>query len=170
MLLLAVWVKANTAPVCFEGMGDRPGVFRSPNTGKLAAVSLVHLYGYVRCAVDSDTYWSFWGCANHHYLKNYVDVIITTSGPENEILLPPSEFMTASYYGPGKWSLIPGYNPNSPSLVMSSFTSNTTGVSSPLQDVREGDELRVWYGEDLTDWYETDNDGEVCCDVFTLII
>ena len=54
---------------------------------------------------------------------------------------------------------------------MSSFTSATTGVSSPrLPDVRAGDELRVWYGEDLTDWNESDNDGEVCSDVYTLII
>ena len=81
MLLLAVWVKANTSPVCFEAKGNRPGVFRSPNTaGKLAAVSLVHLYGYVRCAVDSDSYWSLWGCANHPGVGNHVDVTITTSG------------------------------------------------------------------------------------------
>ena len=65
---------------------------------------------------------------------------------------------------------------NSPSLVMSSFTSNTTKVNYPRQpDVREGDDLRVWYGEDLadlseSDFNENDNGGEVCCDVFTLII
>ena len=33
-----------------------------------------------------------------------------------------------------------------------------------------GEELRLWYGEDLANVFEEDNGGRVCCDVYGLII
>ena len=144
--------------MCFKAKGNQPGKFYAPTCGKLAAVKLVHLYGYVTCHNKVVSYWSFWGCGDHPSVPNHVDAVITRS--DDEVPLPPSQFNT---FGKGKWSEIPGYNSNSPSLVMSAF-------SPPTGDVRAGDELRVWYGEDLVNWTEHDNDGEVCCDVYTLII
>ena len=32
--------------------------------------------------------------------------------------------------------------------------------------VNSGQELRLWYGEDLVNWAEGDNGGYSCCDVY----
>ena len=156
LLLLARWRKANTSPVCFGARDTQYGTFRAPISGRLAAVKLVHLYGYVRCSTSQVSYWSFWGCGNHPSVNNHVNVLITKSS--NHILLPPSQFIRN---GPGKWSKIPGYNSNSPQFVMS---------SQPTFHVRAGELLRLWYGEDFTGYTESDNEGRVCCDVHIFIV
>lgn len=32
------------------------------------------------------------------------------------------------------------------------------------------DEMRLWYGEDLKNWSETDNQGRVCVDVYARFV
>ena len=163
MLLSVRWRKANTSPVCFGARNNQFGRFNAPISGKLAAVKLVHLYGYVRCSTDQDGLWSFWGCGKRLSVKNHVDVVITRS--TNQIILPPSQFFRN---GPGKWSEIPGYNSNSPRLVMSSMIPLLG--SQPTLYVRAGEPLRLWYGEDLVGYTENDNGGKVCCDVHVLTV
>ena len=151
MFLIGFWRKANSFPVCFGARNNHFGRFYTPSGGRLAAVKLVHLFGYVSCHTASSTNWSFWGCG---FLSGYVNMVITTSG--NRILLPPNQFMQNRYKA-GKWSRIHGYGPFSPQLIMTRFY--------PFW-VRKGEELRVWYGEDLMNWTEGDNGGAVCCDVY----
>ena len=139
--------------MCFGAKGIQFGKFSVPSGGKLLAIKLVHLHGYVSCNTRQVYHWSFWGCGLHGGgLKDQVDVAITTSA--NRLLLPPSQFITDNTY---KWSKIPGYNSLSPELVLSVF-------SSPLT-VSSGQELRLWYGEDLAN-DSGDNGGKSCCDVF----
>ena len=38
------------------------------------------------------------------------------------------------------------------------------------RSVIRGEELRLWYGEDLADYSEADNGGRVCCDVYALYV
>ncbi|CAH3180365.1 unnamed protein product, partial [Porites lobata] len=130
------WIKVNTAPVCFGARGDQFGKFFVPSSGKLASVKLVHVYGY-----------SYWGCGKHSSLTNHVDARVTTS--DGQVLLPSSQFITDVTR---KWSLIPGYNSLSPELVLSAF-SNSPNVTG-------GQELRLWYGEDLANSSEADNGGK----------
>ena len=124
----------------------------------MGAVKLVHLYGYVSCDTRRTSYWSYWGCGNNPYagIKDLVDVVITTSA--NHIILPPSQFTTSFL----KWSKIPGYNSLSPELVLSSF-------SHPVR-VYSGQQLRLWFGEDLLNRSEADNGGRACCDVYGLYV
>jgi len=150
------WIKLNTAPVCFGARGDQFGKFLVPAGGKLAAVKLVHLYGYVTCDKSDASFWSYWGCSIYHGLKEKVNVVITTS--KNRILLPSSQF---TFYST-KWSRSPGYNSFSPELVMSAF-SNPPSVT-------KGQQLRLWYGEDLVNSSEGDNDGKACCNVYAHFI
>ena len=87
--LSAHWQKMNTSPVCFGVKNNKFGKFRAPYGGKLAAVKLVYLHGYVTCAVNATTpQWSFWGCRNRFSVRNHINVVITTSS--NSIILPPS--------------------------------------------------------------------------------
>ena len=145
--------------MCFGTRNNHFGRFYVPSRGRLAAVKLFHLYGYVSCTTSRAFHWSFWGCGKHSVLKNHVDVVITTS--RNHILLPPSQFFTF-HSGAGKWSEIPGYNSYSPEIVLSFF-------SHPYW-VYSGQQLRLWYGEDLVNYAEGDNGGRVCADVYALYV
>ena len=149
--LSAHWQNMYTSPICFGAKNNKFGKFRTPYGGKLAAVKLVYLHGYVTCAVNSPTpLWSFWGCGNKPSVINHVNVVIKTSS--NSIILPPSQFFTL---GRGKWSEIHGY--------ILSFISGSHSVHA-------GENLRLWYGEDYLNWTEGYNDGRVCCDVYALYV
>ncbi len=57
------------------------------------------------------------------------------------------------------WYELPGYNSLSPEIVLS--------FNSPYS-VYYGRNFRLWYGEDLVSYWEDDNGGRVCCDVYAL--
>lgn len=122
----------------------------------MGAIKLVYLYGYVSCYTPDPIHWSYWGCANHGYVKQRVSVAITTSG--NHVLLPASQLAS----DPGLWTTVPGYNSESPELVLSFY--------SHPRPMTPGEELRLWYGEDLRGSNEGTNGGRVCCDVYGLFI
>lgn len=152
------WVKLNHYPVCFGAKNNQFGRFNVPYGGNMAAVKLVHLYGYVSCDTRRTSYWSYWGCGDNPTagIKDMVNVKITTS--TNHIIWPPSQFTTAFY----KWSKIPGYNSLSPELILSSFAQPSR--------VNSGQHLRLWYAEDLLNQSEGDNGGRACCDVYGLYV
>ncbi|XP_078351472.1 uncharacterized protein LOC144636180 [Oculina patagonica] len=149
----ATWLKVNTSPVCFGAKGDAYGAFNMPFQGDLAAMRLVNLHGYVSCDSGNINYWSYWGCGLHN--ANQVNVVITDD--TNTVVLPPAELILTS----NKWAKIPGYNSVSPELVMSLF--------SP-QSVSSGQQLRLWFGEDLTNNGDHDNGGTACIDVYALYV
>ena len=152
------WRKVNKWPVCFEAKGNRFGRFYVPR-GRLAAIKLVHLYGYVSCHVHGPSFWSYWGCGDNPSmgLNTQVNAVITDS--DNHILLPPIQFQKISNL---KWYKVPGYNSLSPELVLPFFTSP--------RRVHRKQELRVWYGENLVNLSEGDNGGTVCADVYALFV
>ena len=139
--------------VCFGAKGNTNGWFTALTSGNLVAVKLVHLFGYVSCHVNDGTFWSFWGCGENHGLKALVDTVITDD--HNNILMPPTELV--KNHGLVKWSKIPGYNSQSPEIVLSRFSPTSVG---------RGQRLRLWYGEDLANLSEGDNGGKVCCKVY----
>ena len=100
------WRKVNKWPVCFEAKGNRFGRFYVPR-GRLAAIKLVHLNGYVSCHVHGLFFWSYWGCGDNPSmgLNTLVNAVITDS--DNHILLPPNQFQKISNL---KWYRVPGYN------------------------------------------------------------
>lgn len=148
------WQKANTAPVCFGARDTQFGSFYLPSGGGLVGIKLVHRYGYVSCAVGHPQHWSFWGCGQHATVSQEVNVFITTS--DNKIILPPGQLMKKNRAG--KWVRVPGYNSASKEIVLTTF-------SDPYP-VLAGQQLRLWYGEDLQGHTEADNGGRVCCDVY----
>ncbi|CAH3022669.1 unnamed protein product [Porites evermanni] len=85
-----------------------------PSSGRLAAVKLVRLYGYVSCktSVGVDN-WTYWGCG-YSQVQHKVNVVITTS--TNRILFPPNQLLSSTHGGEGKWHHIIGYNSWSQSL------------------------------------------------------
>ena len=155
------WHKVNYSPVCFGAKSNQFGRFYLPSSGKLAAIKLVHLYGYVSCDTNVISHSSYWGCGDDSWngINEKIDVVITTSG--NDVILPPSQFITGPTRSQQlKWAKVPGYNSLSPELILS--------VYSHPRSVSSGQELRLWYGEDLVNSSEGDNGGKACCDVYAL--
>ena len=129
--------------------------------GRLAAVKLVHLHGYVSCHTAGPiSYWSYWGCGDNQWngINTQVNVVITDS--KNQILLPPSQFLNTKVPSI-KWYTVPGYNSLSPELVLPFFTSPKW--------VHPNQELRVWYGENLVK-QSAGNGGKVYADVYALFV
>ena len=143
--------------MCFGAKNTQFGRFRAPTSGKVGSIKLVHLYGYVTCHKHNANNWSFWGCG--YGVSGLVNVVITTS--YNHILLPPTQFMTFAHSA-GKWSKVPGYNSFSKEIVLSRFY--------PSFYVNYGYVFHLWYGEDLVNYTESDNDGKVCVDVYILYV
>ena len=139
--------------MCFGAEGNKFGSFNVLKSGKIAAVKLIHLSGYVTCS--HRLLWSFWGCGNHYLVKNHVSLAITTSS--NALLMPPYAFFTYN----GRWSELNGYNSFSDEIILPRF--------SPYS-VYSGQQLRLWYGEDLVGYTEHDNGGLVCCNVYVLYV
>ena len=112
--------------------------------GSVEAVKLVHVSGSVSCGTGR---WSKWGCETGSPFAT----LLTTSS--DVILLPESK----QY-----WYEIPGYNVNSGEIVFTSF-------SNPLL-LSSGQELRLWYNEDLKNQSEHDNGGNACAEVYVKYI
>lgn len=149
--------KLNYSPVCFGAKDDQFGSFYT-EAGKLAAIKLVYLYGYVSCHTATTSKWSYWGCGiTKKGFKDAVNVVITTSG--NDIIFPPEQFIIKAAT---KWYEIPGYNSLSPELDLTAF-------DKPY-DLTSRQELMVKYGQDMVNQSEEDNGGKVCCDVYALYV
>lgn len=73
--------------------------------------------------------------------------------------MPTSEFIESSL-SDGWWARIPGYNSMSNELVLSVYRDPYR-----LDMTRK---LLLWYGEDERGYWEYDNVGRVCCDVYAL--
>ena len=136
--------------MCFGAKDDQFGRFEIETGGSINAVKLVHVSGRVTCNINDDA-WSRFGCWKaHHGLY----IVITNS--TDDILLPESQESVDSWY------TLPGYYPDSKEIA---FTENST----PLL-LFSGQELRIWFVEDLANAGEGDNAGISCVDVFATYI
>ncbi|XP_074609607.1 uncharacterized protein LOC141863815 [Acropora palmata] len=141
------WRKLNSAPVCFGAKENQFGRFQVEVGGSIPAVKLVHVSGEVNCDLPWNAY-SKWGCDRPN-LKQYIFVLLTNTS--NTILLPMGQSHGSRY-------TLPGYDAQSSEIIFSGFPN-------PLH-LSSGQELRLWYEEDLIDRSEHDNNGTSCTDVF----
>ena len=141
------WRKLNSAPVCFGAKDNQFGPFQVEIGDSIQAVKLVHVSGGVNCDLPWNAY-SKWGCDKPH-LKHYIFVLLTDTS--NTILLPTGQSHGSRY-------TLPGYDAQSSEIIFSGFPN-------PLY-LSSGQELRLWYEEDLIDQSEHDNNGTSCTDVF----
>ena len=139
--------------MCFGAKDSQFGTFKVPSGGNIRHLKLVHLYGYVSCAGGSINYWSPFSCSIYPGISDYVGVTVTTAG--NTVLLPPKELSLSS-----GWSFIPGFDGQSREVVFTKFSDPVT--------VTSGQELRLWYSEDLKNGPEGDNGGKSCSDVYAI--
>lgn len=136
------WRKLNAIPVCFGAKDSQFDKFLVEVGDAVKSVKLVHVSGSVSCT-NGDS--SNWGCLA-------VDSLSTASTTSNTvILLPESQ---------EQWYKLPGYTPTSKENLF-------TDLKNPLI-LSSGQELRIWYGEDLFNRrpHEHYNSGTTCGDVY----
>ncbi|XP_028518457.1 uncharacterized protein LOC110247232 [Exaiptasia diaphana] len=102
-------------------------------------------------------YSSKWGCYQHAGFKGYrLNVIVTDSN--NNIIFPKPQYIK---HTAGLWYWLPGVDErHSNELVFTDF-------ATPFYLV-QGGILKIWYGEDLKNWNEGNNQGQVCVDIYAL--
>ena len=142
--------------VCYGSKGNMFGSFRISQNGFLFGLKLKHSSGRVTCDYRRSSYWSYWGCYGiGHYSNNNLNTIITD---DTNLRIYPSN--PNWVYKPTNWYRLPGYKGRTNMLVFG-------GSCSPMF-ARKGQELRVWYGEDLGNGSEGDNSGNHCVDVYAM--
>ena len=131
--------------MCFGAKDDSYGNFSIHKAGKISAFKLVHRSGSVSCLSKKGTNW---GC---NY-RDHIGRICTHITNTKRVTL--ANFSTTNKQGCYD---LPGFHPDSSEIDLR--------LSSPV-GVLAGQELRIWYGEDLYNIEEDDNHGKSCVDVY----
>lgn len=162
LLISGRWNRLNVTKSCFGSKGNKPGEFTITREGFLAAFKVVHTRGQVNCEKDAchGSFASNWGCSTSHpYLGTtpmgtFITTPTLTPTPSKRILFPREKFIRDK----SAWYALPGFEPNSPFLVFHDFANP--------EFVQYGQKIEIWFGEDLVNDSEEDNDGETCVEVF----
>ena len=139
--------------VCYGAKGNSFGSFRLRQNGFLIGLKLEHTSGSVTCDVNKASYSSHWGCGA--YGRNKLGTVITDDA--NVRIYPANPYWV---YKPQFWYHIPGYKENSKTVVFGG------GCSSMY--AQKGQQLRIWYGEDLGNSGYHDNGGRHCVNVYAM--
>ena len=157
------WIKVNTMPVCFGTRDDKYGSFTITQAGEILVLKLTHLFGTLVCFNGSSP--SFWGCQSERYGDKTLMTYISHAN-ERRVILP----RTAGVEVGGPWRSvgkckhemytykISGVNDTSPEIIF-----DTT--SEPLR-VSHNQQFWIWFGQDIADCSEENNEGKSCVDVY----
>lgn len=150
------WLNLSKDVVCFGSPGNKYATIVIPMEGFLMSIKLVHVTGRVTCDNSAPQYNRKWGCSRRHPLHRGMPFnIVITTGKNNGILFPKE--LSLKGKNDSLWYDIPEADPDSPELIF--------GDSSYPYYVASGQELRVWFGEDLTNSEGKNNTEKVCITV-----
>ena len=151
------WNRLNVTKPCFGTKGNDSAKFIITKEGFLAAFKVVHTRGQVNCDKDAchGSFASKWGCSTSHPYVGTTPLGTFITTPSRRILFPREKFIRNKSMS--KWYALPGFEPDSPFLVFHDFANP--------EFVQYGQQVEIWYGEDLDDVSEGDNDGESCVEV-----
>ena len=142
---------------CYGSYGEKYGTFKSSQTGYLSSLKLIHLDGYVTCKYYKPTYKSFWGCNSEDTgFKYLVNTWITKSN--DQVIFPVTTTTPYDIFGNYK---LEGFD------QLSGYLKWDADKYDPIM-LQQGEELKIWYGEDYNNIHEFDNDGEHCVEVYAL--
>ena len=143
------WVKLNKSPVCFGAKGNQYGHFTYSRNIFVSQFMFVHRTGTVTC---NKSKYSYWGC-----YPNHGSLAAVLTDQQNRILAPAASKVSTK----SGWYNLAGYTSSSSALVFC--------ASKKPHCVFANSELRLWYGEDLRGYTESDNGGKTCADVYGLL-
>ena len=162
--LLDNWQKINADPVCFGGRNDNYGAFYITKTGHVNTMKLVRKSGSIRCNPNKP--YSYWTCTHQAYDKKLMTIITNAS---KEVLLPPTEDLEGSRYNGATASCQKPHFYSLRGIGIKSTQLVFRNLSNPLF-LSRGQELQIWYGQDLVKCSENDNTGTTCVDVYAWYI
>ena len=141
------WVKLNKSPVCFGARDSQFGAFAYSQNILVSSFMLVHLSGTVTC---NKRHYSYWGC-----YPNHASINVVLTDHQNKLLAPAAT-------NHGGWYNLSGYTSSSSALVFC--------AAKKPHCIHANTQLRLWYGEDLRGYTESDNGGKTCADVYGLLV
>ncbi|XP_046851286.1 uncharacterized protein LOC124444697 [Xenia sp. Carnegie-2017] len=131
---------------CIGAKNNQYAEFSYPGPSRfIIALKLQHTTGKIGC---SPAHKSNWGCSP----SSAMNIIITDT--RNKRIFPAPSLITPGTNG--NWYILPGYNSNSPSI---------TFAVPGFRWLYHGQTFRIWYGEDLLGYTESDNHGKTCMNV-----
>uniref|UniRef100_A0A7M5VC44 Uncharacterized protein n=1 Tax=Clytia hemisphaerica TaxID=252671 RepID=A0A7M5VC44_9CNID len=145
------YVKATSRPICYKATGRSPGIFKIPMSGKIIAIKLEHVSGFLRCSPNLKSYWA----CNCCYKPSTVLTLVTDF--LNNPQFPVKKFETKVGY---KEITVPGFHHMSKNLILPA--PNLTGPYNG----REGESMKVWFSEDFIPWRDANNSGQQCVHVW----
>lgn len=157
---LGGWLKLNDAPVCIGAKNDAFGKFFFNDScitteAMFVCFKLIHRSGMVRCTNDVSAN-SKWGCN----VSNFECALgIVLSDETNNVIFPKKRLV--KFLNDTLFYENPPFDGQSKAILTCDYTSPVCFLP--------GQELRLWYAEDLRNQSEADNSGEVCVDVYGLV-
>jgi hypothetical protein len=133
--------------VCIGAKNDACGKFFIPFKCRILSFKLVYVSG------DGVSY-RYPGSPKQYWGSNNIQMHITND--KNERISPSSDVQLDMQYNKMSYSL-PGVTTMSKELPFPQL--------SPPLDATAGQEFRVWFGQDLKNESEYNNDGQTCADV-----
>ncbi|XP_057300779.1 uncharacterized protein LOC130635463 [Hydractinia symbiolongicarpus] len=133
--------KLQATNICFGTKNDQFGKFKITHNGKLAALKLKHMRGLVSC--NPKKALTRWGCG----WENPKNIFIVITNSEDQIIMPEGKKK--------EHNKIPGFNGNSSFITLD-------------KQVKAGEELRIWYSQDLRNFSEENNNGSSCADIYAV--
>lgn len=133
--------------VCYEAKGGKYGVIKLKQKGLVTGIKLKHVSGNLTCRVKSPQSTTLWGCARQH--KPQVMTVVTDDS--NRVVFPVN--LKGDRF---EW---PGFNPYISHILV------FTNLAYPIF-FNKGQELRIWYTEDLYNHTTFDNGGVHCVNVY----
>jgi len=120
-------------------------------------MKLVHKSGSIRCNPNKPA--SYGGCTNEPLYGNSSLMTIITNA-KKELILPPAGDLQAHSGCNNKKNFysINGSTHTSLGLVFRDLLN--------VASVSRKQEIQIWFGQDWSDCYETDNRGKPCIDVY----
>lgn len=145
------WILQAT-DMCFGAKDDSYGKFNITHNGRLVSLRFRHKKGTVTCNNERSPVGSRWGCWK---FPESINIAITTGMTSNfnQPVISKDVINETNY----KYKL-PGFDGNSPVLTITGYN----------QTVQAGEELRVWYNQDLNNHSEDNNDGMSCADIYAV--
>ena len=131
--------------MCYGSAGNSYASFRAPSMGKIEAIKLTHMSGVVSCVGTLPHIR--WGCNSPWYTRRMFQTVVTDS---QDNLIFPSSLQTAPYI---HFYEIPAVDCDTAKEII--IRSDTPHM------VKHGEELQIWYIQDLLNASEDNNNYDV---------
>lgn len=153
IFLTEKWFKATykNNEVCVGATGNAFGVFAIPFLGTIKTIKFVHISGGVAWAGGPE-FEGRWGDKATEVFELHITNTL------NQRVAPPVGYPLNNEYN--LQYELPGQTFTDPQMIFPDFT--------PFLPVTKGQEFRVWFGEDLMNYFDDDNTGRTCFNIYIL--